>query len=135
MNVQQTKKKPQVAIMNAVHDLPVLVARDEGFFKDEGVDLDFVTTPGMAQVTTSHLVKFDSVFDRPLDSVYNEGGIDEFRMCEWGIMKRAVEAEPQGAAAGARSWRSAPRCRSSRLWCRPTPTSTSPKCSRTRRSP
>jgi NitT/TauT family transport system substrate-binding protein len=91
-----TKTKPQVAIMNAVHDLPVLAARDLGFFKDEGLDLDFVTTPGMAQVTTSHFVKFDSVFDRPLDSVYNEGGIDQYRMCEWGIMKRAVEANKQG---------------------------------------
>jgi NitT/TauT family transport system substrate-binding protein len=92
----ETAKKPQVATMNAVHDLPVLVARDQGFFKDEGLDLDFVTTPGMAQVTTSHFVKFDSVFDRPLDSVYNEGGIDQYRMCEWGIMKRAVEANTQG---------------------------------------
>jgi NitT/TauT family transport system substrate-binding protein len=81
--------------MNAVHDLPVLVARDEGFFKDEGLDIEFVTTPGMAQVSTTHLVKFDSVFDRPLDSVYNEGGIDQYRMCEWGIMKRAVEANSQ----------------------------------------
>jgi NitT/TauT family transport system substrate-binding protein len=96
MNIQQTAKKPQVAIMNAVHDLPVLVARDNGFFKDEGLDIDFVTTPGMAQVTTSHLVKFDSIFERPLESVYNEGGIDQFRMCEWGIMKRAVEADRQG---------------------------------------
>ncbi|HSA71606.1 MAG TPA: hypothetical protein VLF65_18635 [Burkholderiales bacterium] len=90
-----TKVKPQVAVMNAVHDLPVLVARDEGYFTDEGLELEFVTTPGMAQVTTSHFVKFDSVFDRPLDSVYNEGGIDQYRMCEWGIMKRAVEAESQ----------------------------------------
>src|SRR2546426_7409151 len=79
----QTKTKPQIAIMNAVHDLPVLVARDKGFFRDEGLDLEFVTTPGMAQVTTTHVVKFDSVFDRPLDSVYNEGGIDQYRMCEW----------------------------------------------------
>jgi NitT/TauT family transport system substrate-binding protein len=90
-----TRAKPQVAIMNAVHDLPVLVARDLGFFKDEGLDLEFVTTPGMAQSTTSHFVKFDSVFDRPLDSVYNTGGIDQYRMCEWGIMKRAVEANAQ----------------------------------------
>jgi NitT/TauT family transport system substrate-binding protein len=95
MNIQNAKK-PQVAIMNAVHDLPVLVARDKGYFKDEGLDLEFVTTPGMAQITTSHLVKFDSVFERPLDSVYNEGGIDQYRMCEWGIMKRAVEAECDG---------------------------------------
>src|SRR5690349_22481232 len=89
------RSKPQVAIMNAVHDLPVLVARDLGFFKDEGLELEFVTTPGMAQATTSHFVKFDSVFDRPLDSVYNTGGIDQYRMCEWGIMKRAVEANAQ----------------------------------------
>src|SRR6266704_274113 len=66
------RTKPQVATMNAVHDLPVLVARDKGYFKDEGLDLEFVTTPGMAQVTTSHFVKFDSVFDRPLDSKYYE---------------------------------------------------------------
>ena len=93
---KENMKKTQVAIMNAVHDLPVLVARDEGFFKDEGLDIEFVTTPGMAQVTTSHQVKFDSIFDRPLDSVYNEGGIDQYRMCEWGIMKRAVEADCSG---------------------------------------
>jgi len=95
MNIQNTKK-PVVAIMNAVHDLPVLVARDQGFFRDEGLDIEFVTTPGMAQYTTSHLVKFDSIFERPLDSVYNDGGIDQYRMCEWGIMKRAVEADRDG---------------------------------------
>jgi NitT/TauT family transport system substrate-binding protein len=92
----QVGKKPRVALMNVVHDLPVLVARDEGFFKDEGLDIEFVATPGMAQVTTSHAVKFDSVFDRPLDSAYTDGGIDQYRMCEWGIMKRAVEAECGG---------------------------------------
>jgi len=96
MTTVATQTKPRLAIMNAVHDLPVLVARDQGYFKDEGLDIEFVTTPGMAQVTTSHSVKFDTVFDRPLDSVYNEGGIDQYRMCEWGIMKRAVEAECSG---------------------------------------
>src|SRR5688572_17439886 len=102
MSVQEAVRKPpvarspQVAIMNAIHDLPVLVARDLGLFKDEGLDIDFVTTPGMAQVTTKHFVKFDSIFDRPLDSTYNEGGIDQYRMCEWGIVKRAVEANAQG---------------------------------------
>ena len=96
MAIPETSTRPRVAIMNAVHDLPVLVARDNGFFKDEGLDIEFVTTPGMAQVTTSHSVRFDSVFDRPLDSVYNDGGIDQYRMCEWGIMKRAVEADCSG---------------------------------------
>jgi NitT/TauT family transport system substrate-binding protein len=93
---ETARRTHKVAIMNAVHDLPVLVARDLGFFRDEGLDIEFVTTPGMAQVTTSHTVKFDSVFDRPLDAAYNEGGIDQYRMCEWGIMKRAVEAHCEG---------------------------------------
>jgi NitT/TauT family transport system substrate-binding protein len=96
MPAPDTAVKPRLAVMNAVHDLPVLVARDKGYFKDEGLDIEFVTTPGMASVTTSHSVKFDSVLDRPLDSVYNDGGIDQYRMCEWGIMKRAVEAECAG---------------------------------------
>src|SRR5438093_8383422 len=96
MSTQETFAKPKVAIMNAVHYLPVLVARDKGFFKDEGLDIEFVATPGMAQVTTTHSLKFDSIFDRPLDSVYNDGGIDQYRMCEWGIMKRTVEADCQG---------------------------------------
>ena len=95
-NAPQVGKKPRVALMNVVHDLPVLVARDEGFFKDEGLDIEFVATPGMSQVTTSHSVKFDSVFDRPLDAAYSDGGVDQYRMCEWGIMKRAVEAECGG---------------------------------------
>ncbi len=94
--ISDNPKKTQVAVMNAVHDLPVLVARDEGFFQDEGLDIDFVTTPGMAQVTSNHSVKWNSVFDRPLDSLYNDGGVDQYRMCEWGIMKRAVEADAEG---------------------------------------
>ena len=36
MTIQEIANKPQVAMMNPVHDLPVLVARDQGFFKDEG---------------------------------------------------------------------------------------------------
>ena len=92
----EQQSRPQVAVMNAIHDLPVLVARDNGYYEDEGLDIDWVTTPGMAQVTTSHSVKYDTVFDRPLDSLYNDGGIDQYRMCEWGIMKRAVEADTQG---------------------------------------
>jgi len=79
--MQNTLNKPKVAVMNAVHDLPVLVARDAGLFRDEGLDVEFVTTPGMAQVTTSHVVKFDSIFDRPLDSTYNDGGIDQYGIC------------------------------------------------------
>ena len=42
---QKNVKIPQIAVMNAVHDLPVLVARDKGYFRDEDLDIQFVTTP------------------------------------------------------------------------------------------
>ena len=96
MATQETLKKVRLAVMNAVHDLPVLVARDEGFFNDEGLDVQFVTTPGMSQATTDPSIVRDLVFERPLDSLYNEGGVDQYRMCEWGVMKRAVEAAGSG---------------------------------------
>ena len=38
MNTGNDKlKHVKVSMMNAIHDLPVLVARDEGFFNDEGL--------------------------------------------------------------------------------------------------
>ena len=33
-------KKVKASMMNAIHDLPLLVARDEGFFRDQGLDVD-----------------------------------------------------------------------------------------------
>src|SRR2546427_8044658 len=50
----------------------------------------------MEQALAQHSVQLASLFYRPLASGYNEGGIDCYRMCEWGIMKRAVEATTQG---------------------------------------
>ena len=86
-----------VAIMNAVHDLAVIVARDEGYFRDEGLDIEFVTAPGMAQVATdSAILNREVMFDRPLDTMFSECGVDQYRMCEWGIVKRAVEAKEAG---------------------------------------
>ena len=44
-----TLKQVRVSMMNAIHDLPLLVARDEGFFRDEGLDVEILKTPGTAQ--------------------------------------------------------------------------------------
>jgi NitT/TauT family transport system substrate-binding protein len=98
--VQQTSKAARtihLGIMNAVHDLAVIVARDQGYFRDEGLDIEFVTAPGMAQVTTdAEILDRQVMFDRPLDTMFNDGGLDQYRMCEWGILKRAVEAPDCG---------------------------------------
>ncbi len=88
--------KVRVAVMNAIHDLPVLVANDEGFFRDEGLDLEVVTTPGVAQVAADRQAMRELIFDRTMETLYNDGDVNQFRMCEWGVMKRVVEAPECG---------------------------------------
>jgi NitT/TauT family transport system substrate-binding protein len=85
-------KKVNVSMMNAIHDLPLLVARDEGFFRDEGLDVNILKTPGTGQRDSDHQALRDNIFARTMESLYEQGKCDQFRMCEWGIMKRAVES-------------------------------------------
>ena len=87
-----TPKKVKASMMNAIHDLPLLVARDEGFFADQGLDVEIVTTPGTGQRGADHQALRDNIFTRTMESLYEQGECDQFRMCEWGIMKRAVES-------------------------------------------
>jgi len=79
-------------MMNAIHDLPLVVARDEGFFRDEGLDVEVLKTPGTGQHSSDHQALRDNIFNLTMESLYEEGKCDQFRMCEWGIMKRAVES-------------------------------------------
>ena len=79
-------------MMNAVHDLPVLVARDEGFFRDQGLDVEVLRTPGSGQRDSDHQALRANIFDRTMEALYDQGACDQFRMCEWGVMKRAVES-------------------------------------------
>jgi NitT/TauT family transport system substrate-binding protein len=88
--------KVKVSMMNAVHDLPLLVARDEGYFRDEGLDVDIIRTPGSGQRDSDHRALRANIFERTMESLYEQGACDQFRMCEWGIMKRAVESTIEG---------------------------------------
>ena len=89
-------KKVRVSAMNAVHDLAVLVARDEGLFQKEGLDLEILDTPGTSQADADRQALKSDIFDRTMESIYNTGGVDQYRMCEWGVMKRTVEAVSSG---------------------------------------
>jgi NitT/TauT family transport system substrate-binding protein len=85
-------KKVTVSMMNAIHDLPLLVARDDGFFRDEGLDVSILKTPGSGQYGSDHQALRANIFDRTMETLYDQGQCDQFRMCEWGVMKRAVES-------------------------------------------
>jgi NitT/TauT family transport system substrate-binding protein len=88
-------KKVKASMMNAIHDLPLLVARDEGFFRDQGLDVEILRTPGSAQRDSDHQALRANVFQRTMEALYDQGACDQFRMCEWGVMKRAVESQGQ----------------------------------------
>ena len=96
MSTRSQLKHVRVSMMNAVHDLSLLVARDEGLFREQGLDIEIVNTPGTAQVGADHQAMRDLIFDRTMESLYNTGDVDQYRMCEWGVMKRCVEAEEGG---------------------------------------
>src|ERR1041385_1293319 len=88
-------KKVKASMMNAIHDLPLLVARDEGFFRDQGLDVEILRTPGSGQANSDHQALRSNIFDRTMEALYDHGACDQFRMCEWGVMKRAVESQTE----------------------------------------
>ena len=92
MSIHADLKPVRVSTMNAVHDLAVFVARDEGLFRDEGLAVEILSTPGTAQVNADRQALREVIFDRTMESLYNTGEVDQYRMCEWGVMKRTVEA-------------------------------------------
>ena len=96
MATETNLKKVKVSAMNAVHDLAVLVARDEGLFQKEGLDVEILNTPGTSQANADRQALKTDIFDRTMESIYNDGGVDQYRMCEWGVMKRTVEAVSSG---------------------------------------
>jgi len=85
-------KTVKASMMNAIHDLPLLVARDEGFFRDQGLEVEILRTPGSGQKDSDHQALRADIFQRTMEALYDQGACDQFRMCEWGIMKRAVES-------------------------------------------
>ena len=96
MTIRSAKTKIRISMMNVVHDLSVLVARDEGLFRDEGLDVEVIETAGTARANPVGEALHAKIFDRSLESLYNGGGLDQYRMCEWGVMKRTVEAVQSG---------------------------------------
>jgi NitT/TauT family transport system substrate-binding protein len=93
MSSDLTLQKVRLSVSNAVHSLAVLVAHDVGLFRDQGLDVEIVRTAGSAHVDTDRQDVRDAIFERPLEALYNSGGMDQFRLCEWGVMKRAVDGE------------------------------------------
>jgi NMT1/THI5 like len=77
-------QKVRSSMMNAVHDLPLIVARDEGYFKDEGLDVEILETPGSGQHASDHRALRDDIFKRTLEASYEDGQCDRFACASGG---------------------------------------------------
>ena len=76
-----TDLKPvRVSMMNAVHDLAVLVARDAGLFRDEGLDVEVVNTPGTAQVNADRMGGYRDGFSSVCGKIKNLKTENAFRI-------------------------------------------------------
>src|SRR5207244_9305584 len=63
-------RKVKASMMNAIHDLPLLVARDEGFFRDEGLDVEIIKTPGSGQKDSHHQPLRPNLVSRTMEPLY-----------------------------------------------------------------
>ena len=62
--------------------------------------MEVIATAGTARATPVGEALHAKIFDRSLETLYNGGGLDEYRMCEWGVMKRT--GEPSNLGSGGR---------------------------------
>ena len=83
MTIRSAQTTIRMSMMNVVHDLSVLVAREEGLFREEGLDVEVIATAGTARANPVGEALHAKIFDRSLETLYNGGGLDQYRMCEW----------------------------------------------------
>jgi NitT/TauT family transport system substrate-binding protein len=100
-----TLKKVVSEVSGTVFSLPYYVARDEGYFADEGLELTFVkrgqgdtATRSVELIEDHHLV---SSFGGK--SPFEEGETSLYRACEWGQVRRSYDSGRGGQVVAKRS--------------------------------
>jgi NitT/TauT family transport system substrate-binding protein len=76
-------------VSSAIYSLPWYVARDEGFFHDEGLDLEFIN----ARQGTPKNASENTRLVNPIvgHSPFEDGHVNLFRACEEGNVRRTVD--------------------------------------------
>jgi NitT/TauT family transport system substrate-binding protein len=97
-----TLKKITTEHSGTVFTLPYLVARDEGYFADEGLEVEFVRRRGDSRparniVTDHHQVDSFGV------SFFEKGEAALYRACEWGQVRRSADSAVGGRIISKRS--------------------------------
>ena len=101
-------KRVRSEITSAVHSLPWLIARDEGYFAEEGLEVDLVPSPsrgtwkaaperGRDTVRGPDLIEDpEMILSVGVHMPFEEGACDVYRGCEWGQLRRARDSRRGG---------------------------------------
>src|SRR5919109_5538550 len=86
-------------------DLAVLVADQEGLFREEGLDIDFVPTPGIWQVPVDQAVTDPERLSSTIGhaSRCETGTATMYNACEWGNYRRAQDSVVGARQVGRRA--------------------------------
>src|SRR5690606_39913139 len=98
-----TRPKVTMELLSLVFSLPQLVAKDEGYFDEEGVDVEFVTKEyaraGISPLEDHELLSsFGST-----KSHFESGEASLYRACEWGQVRRSQDTTVGGRIVSKRA--------------------------------
>lgn len=88
-------KKTKVELNNAIFSLPDYVARDEGFFEPEGLDVELVEPARRREAMAAAGDPIDdptAVEPFLWHSGFEEGEFSVYHACEWGQMRRSQDS-------------------------------------------
>jgi NitT/TauT family transport system substrate-binding protein len=96
-------KKITMELMSLVFSLPQLVAKDEGYYAEEGIEVEFVAK-GYGERGVSYLDDHElvSAFGTTRSN-FETGGANLYRACEWGQIRRSHDSQVGGRVVGKRS--------------------------------
>jgi hypothetical protein len=101
MPVDSPQSRPVVRIApnNQVFDLPVIVAIEEGLFREAGLDVSFSAT---------HADREKDAVDRPImsrlkENLFDCGSADSYNVCEWASIDRLERGQRGGNIAALRA--------------------------------
>lgn len=92
-------------VSSTVFSMPYYVASDEGYFEEEGLEIEFVKRDGDLPPSK----EFELIDDHHLvssfgaRSPFEEGETSLYRACEWGQVRRAHDTERGGLVVSKRS--------------------------------
>ncbi|MBD2561553.1 MULTISPECIES: ABC transporter substrate-binding protein [Nostoc] len=104
MSNSATLKKIKNEISGTVFSLPYYVARDQRYFADEGIDIEFVKRNSSDRAPDIKLIEdHQQVNSFGGKSLFEQGETTLYRACEWGQVRRTYDSSRGGQVVAKRA--------------------------------